>query len=143
MLLRRVVVTLCLTAALGLGACSAPSSFVRVSEAGWSTVELAPGVNPDEAWDSVVDILAKKFDLEMISKEGGYVRTGWSYTWTGMRTEDYRVRAVVKFTPKRDQVQIRSEAEYGKEGSWVMGTDDRLLSTLKTDIAGAVARTTR
>jgi hypothetical protein len=140
---RKALAALCVGVALVLAACSAPKSFVRVSEPGWAAVELAPGVNPDQAWESVVDILAKKFDLEMISKEGGYIRTGWSYTWTGERTENYRVRATVKFTPKRDQVQIRSEAEYGKPGKGELGTDDSLLATLKTDIAGAIARTTR
>jgi hypothetical protein len=128
---------------VAVGCASSPASFVRVTEAGWSTVEVAPGLNADDTWQSVVDILARKFDLEMINKESGYIRTAWSYTWTGERVETYRVRATVKFTPKRDQVQIRSEAEYGVEGSRIMGTDDRLLTTLKTDIAGVVARTTR
>ncbi len=142
--LRLVLLSIVAIAGLAVGGCkSAPTSFVRVSEPGWSTVEIAPGMTYDEVWESVVDILAKKFDMEMLNKESGYIRTSWIYTWTGTRTESYRVRATVKFTPKREQVQVRSEAEYGTEGERIMGTDDRLLTTLKTDIAGVVARTTK
>jgi len=73
------------------------------------------------------------------------VRTSWIYTWwkAGKLTEDYRVRAIVKFSPDRDDVDIKAEANYLERGQWVIGTDTRLLKTVKTDIMGVVGRTTR
>ena len=37
-----------------------------------------------------MDLRAKKFELEMISKDGGYVRTVWAHGSRG-ETENYRV----------------------------------------------------
>jgi hypothetical protein len=91
----------------------------------------------------VVDILAKQFDIEVVSREDGYVRTSWLYTWTGKRLDNYRVRITVKFSPDHKVVDIKSDAEYGGEGNWQAGTDTRLLETIKGDVMGSVGRTTR
>ena len=85
--------------ALVVTGCMAPKSFVRIMEPTWSSVELRPGMTYDDAWKEVLDVLAKKFEIEMISKDGGYLRTSWIYTWwkAGQMTQNYRVRAIVKF----------------------------------------------
>jgi hypothetical protein len=114
-------------------------------EPAWSSVELRPELDYEDAWKEVLDVLAKKFEVEMISKDGGYLRTSWIYTWwkVGQLTENYRVRAIVKFSPKRDQVHIKTEAQYLQGRQWVLGTDSRLLQTVKMDIMGVVGRTIR
>lgn len=111
----------------------------------WTGVELREGISYEEAWQEVVDVLAKKFELEMISREGGYVRTTWIHTWwkVGELTENYRVRAIVKFSPDKKRVDLKTEANYLEDNVWVLGTDTRLLQTVKTDIMGVVGRTTR
>ena len=126
-------------------ACMAPKSFVRIMEPAWSSVEVRLDMTYEDAWKEVLDVLAKKFEIEMISKDGGYVRTSWIYTWwkAGKITEKYRVRAIVKFSAKRDKVDIKTEANYLEGGEWIVGTDTRLLKTVKTDIMGVVGRTTR
>ena len=131
--------------ALVVTGCMAPKSFVRIMEPTWSSVELRPGMTYDDAWKEVLDVLAKKFEIEMISKDGGYLRTSWIYTWwkAGQMTQNYRVRAIIKFAPNRDKVDIKTEAQYLQRGQWVVGTDTRLLQTVKTDIMGVVGRTTR
>ncbi len=137
-----------LLAALLLGAC-APTTFVRTMEPNWNTVEIRKGLSGDDAWDAVVDLAARRFDIEVLSKEDGYLRTGWSYSWTGKLNNYYKVRAVVKFSPNKDQVEIKSEAHYFSQGimgigqGWQMGTDERLTSTMRTDVMGKVGRTTR
>ena len=132
---------------LSLAACGArrPTSFVQVMEPGWTAVELRQDVTEDAAWQEVVDVLAKRFELEMISRDGGYVRTAWVHTWwkQGELTENYRVRAIVKFAANKQTVDIKTEANYLADGSWITGTDTRLLQTLKTDIMGVLGRTTR
>lgn len=138
---RNVVVAL--GVALLLAGCATPKTFVKTLEPTWATVELRTDMPYEKAWDSVVDIMVKRFDLEILSKDDGYIRTGWLYTWTGKLMENYRVRVTIKFSPDHTKVEVKSEAEFGGQGQWVTGYDTRLLETLKSDIMGSIGRTTR
>ena len=91
----------------------------------------------------VIDVVARRFEMDMISKDGGYGRTNWCYTWNdnGKFTEKYRTRVIFKFSNDRKKVDIKTEAEFGGGTSWIRGFDTRLLSTIKQDISGAVGRT--
>ena len=113
-----------------------PDSFVQTVEPAWESVEVAEGVEYDKAWASVIDLLVKRFDIEVLSKENGYVRTAWLYTWTGEMRKDYRVRATVKFSQDRSKIEIKSEANYHTGKNWIIGSDTTLLETLKADIMG-------
>jgi hypothetical protein len=128
-----------------IGCASIPASFIITYEPGWASIEIREGMKYEAAWQEVTDVLAKKFELEMISKDGGYLRTSWIYTWwkVGERTENYRVRAIVKFSPDGRKVDIKTEANYLRGKQWLVGSDTRLLETVKTDIMGVVGRTTR
>jgi hypothetical protein len=132
-----------LAGALGLAGCT-PATFVQTGEASaWSKVDIE-GITYDEAWNRCVDVVARKFDLDApLSKESGYLRTCWMYNWTGGFTPDYRVRVSLKFAPDRKSVDVKTEAEYGGAAGWIPGSDTRLLETVKADIMGVVARTTR
>jgi hypothetical protein len=76
-------------------------------------------------------------------KDDGYIQTGWLHTWSGMYQEDYRVRVTVKFAADRKTLRVRSEAWMLNGRNWLIGTDARLMSTLKTDLMGTIGRTTR
>ena len=121
----------------------APATFVKTMEPTWASVEVRTDVPYEKAWAGVVDTLVKRFDLEVLSKDDGYMRTNWLYTWTGTVSENYRVRVTVKFNHEHTKCEIKSEAEYGGAGKWVMGYDSRLLETIKTDVMGTIGRTTR
>lgn len=127
------------------GCASAPQSFIKSFEPSWTSIEMRENITLEDAWQQVVDILAKKFELEMISKDGYYIRTSWIYTWwkVGERTENYKVRALVKFSANGKNVDIKTEANYLEDDQWIVGYDNRLLETVKTDIMGVVGRTTR
>ncbi len=136
----------CLALVLGmflLGGCVAPNTFVRTLEPTWASVELRDDVAYQEAWEVLVDTLVRRFDLEVLSKENGYLRTNWLYTWTGSMNNKYRVRVTAKFAPNKQKVELKSEAEFGGRGYWTQGYDTRLLSTIKSDIMGTIGRTTR
>lgn len=122
---------------------TAPSTFTRTMEPTWAGVEVRPELGYENAWNSVVDLLARRFDLEVLSKDNGYIRTNWLYTWTGVMSEDYRVRVTIKFSPDHSKLEVKSEAQFREVGGWVLGTDEALLQTLKTDIMGSVGRSTR
>lgn len=126
-----------------LTGCIAPKTFVQTLEPTWASIELRHDVTYEKAWEITVDSLVKRFDLEVLSKENGYLRTNWLYTWTGKLNERYRVRVTAKFSPEQKKVELKSEAEYGGAGKWVMGYDTRLLETIKSDIMGSIGRTTR
>ncbi len=137
---------------LFLGAClgmssgctsSAPRSFSQTLAPSWASVELREGIDYENAWDTVMDLVVSSFDIDMALKEDGYLRTQWLYTWSGEYKEDYRVRLAVKFSPDRKTLRFRTEANYSQAGKRTIGTDTRLLSTLKTDLMGTVGRTTR
>ncbi|MFZ4705131.1 MAG: hypothetical protein ACOYMF_03885 [Bacteroidales bacterium] len=120
------------------------TSFIKTSDVSWSTIQLRDDLDYEKAWNEVIDVLANKFEMEMISKEGAYARTGWIYTWNtqGKYTKDYRNRVIIKFSPDRKNVQVKTEAQSGTEGKWKDGYDSRLLQTIKQDIMGVVGRTT-
>lgn len=136
-------------AAFSLIVSCAPTTFVKTMSPGWNTVEIRRDLTYDNAWNSIVDVIAKEFDIEILSKEDGYIRTGWYFAWTGNLTDFYRVRAIIKFNPARTLAEVKSEAHYYSKGflgigqGWQMGTDERLTTTLRTDIMGKIGRVTR
>ncbi|HMA84690.1 MAG TPA: hypothetical protein VKN73_03230 [Desulfosalsimonadaceae bacterium] len=121
----------------------APKTFVKTLEPTWATTEVRDDISYEEAWNTVVDTLVKDFDMEVLSKRDGYIRTNWLYTWTGEVNQRYRVRVTCKFTPDKEKLELKSEAEYKGPGGWTRGYDTRLLSTLKSDIMGKIGRATR
>lgn len=121
-----------------------PSSFVKATDGGsWSSILIREDMSYDQAFNEVIDVVARRFEMDMISKDGGYGRTNWSYTWNdrGTYTEKYRTRVIFKFSNDRKKVDIKTEAEFGGDPNWIRGFDTRLLSTIKQDISGAIGRT--
>jgi hypothetical protein len=126
-----------------LAGCAGVKTFVKTMEPAWASIEVRDDLAYTNAWSAVVDTLVKRFDIEILSQQDGYVRTTWLYSWTGKVQENYRVRVTAKFVPDHKVVEVKSEAEFGGPGKWVSGYDTRLLETIKTDLMGKVGRTTR
>ena len=122
---------------------AAPVSFVSTMEPTWAALEIREGVDYETAWAATVDLLVRRFDLEVMSRDNGYIRTNWLNSWTGGLREDYRVRVTIKFSADHTRVDVKSEANFFTGNGWVLGSDTALLSTLKTDIMGTIGRTTR
>ncbi|NCD00019.1 MAG: hypothetical protein EOL95_10015 [Bacteroidia bacterium] len=123
---------------------SSHTSFVKATNVVWSSIQIRDGLDYDMAWGEVLDVVAKKFEMEMISKEGGYGRSAWIYTWNtdGVYNENYRVRVIFKFSADHSKVDIKTDAEKRIGDNWYTGYDTRLLKTIKTDVMGVVGRTT-
>jgi len=116
---------------------------MQTSSPGWSAVEIRDEVDYERAWETVFGILARDFDIEYASKEDGYLRTAWLYSWSGIHQANYRVRVTVKYSPDRRALELKPEAQYCKGNVWLLGVDTRQISTLRTDVMGTVGRTTR
>ncbi|MDR2147738.1 MAG: hypothetical protein LBE91_14890 [Tannerella sp.] len=127
-----------------------PSSFVRSSVSSqrdggsWTAILIRDDLSYDKAFNEVLDVCARRFEMDVISKDGGYGRSNWIYTWNDKGTyyDKYRTRIVFKFSADRTKVEIKTDAEFGGEDRWQTGWDTRLLQTLKQDIMGVVGRVT-
>ena len=122
----------------------APRTFQKSADGGdWSSIMLRNDLSYEDAFGEIVDVIARKYELDMISKDGGYLRTNWIYTWDnrGGYIDNYRTRVIIKFTADRTRVDVKTEAEYRASGEWVRGFDTALLTQTKQDIMGVVGRT--
>ena len=140
------VVTLCAMALmLAAGGC-APSSFVKQS-AGWKSVEFNQNVNTfNIAWQTCVDTIAKDYDIEMLDKNSGYLRTTWIYGISGGTYNRYRGRITVKFPELTDptKVDIKTEAQWLSDtssGLWIPGFDSIFQRDVFTALTGRLGRT--
>lgn len=138
---RATVGCVAIGALVACAGCMAPGTFVKTPQPAWAAVEIRPDIPYEKAWEGFVDSLVKKFDVEVISKENGYIRTGWCYSWTGKTADDYRVRVTAKFSPDHGRVEVKSEAEYGGPGKWVPGYDRGLLESMKKDLESSIGKT--
>ena len=141
-----VVVGLSLTAIMT--GC-APSTFVR-SPSGWKAIELREDLtaNYGEAWQVVVDTIAKDHDIELLDKNSGYLRTAWQMGIQGGPAQGYRGRLVIKFAniSKPDKVELKTDAEWFENvpfrgPTWVQGYDSAFQRDVYTALAGRLSRT--
>jgi hypothetical protein len=120
-----------------------PSTFSTITAPGWSTIEIREDVDYDHAWKKVWSVLYKAFDVEFVSKDDGYIRTSWLYSWSGIYQQNYRVRVTVMFSEDHKKIDVKVEAQALQGNVWIIGVDNRLVSTVKSDIMGTIGRVTR
>ena len=127
-----------LTLISGCGS-GAPDSFMRMTKQYWESVDIKQGLKYDEAWERTIYIITKKFELEMITKEDGYVRSayGASYFTEDMQNDKYQVRIVVKFTPDRKKMEYKIESRIWDGKIWLNGSDTRVAANMRKDFVNA------
>lgn len=125
----------------------APKSFVRQS-AGWKTIELNSATSGvySEAWQKTVDTIAKSYDIEMMDRDSGYLRTCWTYGISGGGFNRYRGRITIKYpeveTPEK--IEIKTEAQWldnVSTGLWLPGYDSIFQRDVYTALSGRLGRT--
>ena len=128
-----------------------PTTFIEsVDEVGWSTILIRESIKYDDAYNEVLDVIAKHYEMDMISKEGGYGRSNWIITQrrpydNTTITTTYKTRVMFKFSADRTKVDIKTEAQFnnGMDNIWRIGYDGELLRTIKQDIEGTIGRTVK
>ena len=115
---------------------SAPDSFFPMTKQLWESVPVDKKITYDDAWQRVIYIVTKKFELEMISKEDGYVRSAYSpsYFSEEIGNHNYHVRIVAKFTPDRSRLEFKIEAQVYDGKYWENGSDTRIAANMKRDL---------
>lgn len=131
------------------GCASPPRSFVatRDDPGVWKIVEIREGLSNEQTWTIIVDTLSQKYDLEVLQKDGGYLRTSWKYTYLdGEKVSDrYRTRFVIKLSgsPTWDKAQLKCESNWLEDEGWISGYDTHLLEEIYGDIQGKLGRVRR
>ena len=130
-------ITLFCLAGCGLGA---PDSFMQMNRQYWETMDIKSSVKYEDAWQRVIYIITKKFELEMISKEDGYVRSsyGQSYFTEDLQNERYQIRIVAKFTPDRKKLEFKIESRMWDGKIWHNGSDVRVAANMRKDFLNSL-----
>ena len=138
----RVVVALSALLLLGTAGCGlgAPDSFMQMNRQYWEAMDIKPSLKYDDAWQRVIYIITKKFELEMISKEDGYVRSayGQSYFSEDIQNERYQIRIVSKFSPDRKRLEFKIEARIWDGKIWRNGSDVRVAANMRKDFLNSI-----
>lgn len=118
----------------------APDSFMVMTKQYWEVVDVKQSIKYDDAWQRVIYIVTKKFELEMISKEDGYVRSAYgpSYFTEDMVNDKYQIRIVAKFTPDRKKVEFKIESRIWNGKIWENGSDVRVAANMRKDFINSL-----
>ena len=126
----------------------APSTFVKGRSGGWKTIELNNSLagNYEEAWQKTVDTIARDYDIEMLDKDSGYLRTTWTYGISGGTFNRYRGRLTIKYPDleKPDKLEVKTDAQWlldPSTGVWQQGFDSLLDRDVYTALSGRLGRT--
>ena len=78
MVKRMLLVTLVGVCALYSVGC-APSTFQKGASSGWKSIALQDNLTSDYdlTWQKTVDTIAREWDIEIMDKDSGYLRTSW------------------------------------------------------------------
>jgi hypothetical protein len=124
---------------------------VQGQSAGWKSIELNPAAAGkfDVAWQKTVDTIARDYDIEIMDKSSGYLRTGWKFGIAGVTSNSYRGRITVKFpeVANPEKIDVKTDAEWLAAnpatglGYWVQGYDTAFDRDVYTALSGRLGRT--
>jgi hypothetical protein len=142
---RRAIIGTAALLAFGCAKAGPPASFTRNEAGVWRSIEVRDGVARPQLWSTIVDAISSKFDIEVVDRESGYVRTSYKLTTiTSSKIRgNYRSRIVAKFNTDWSVLQVKSESGWLEDGSWVEGYDSQVLNDIYTDLQGRIGRVTR
>ncbi len=118
----------------------APDSFMQMNKQYWEVMTIKQGIGYEDAWQRVIYIITKKFELEMISKEDGYVRSafGPSYFSEDLLNDKYQIRIVAKFTPDKKRLEFKIESRIWDGKMWRNGSDVRVAANMRRDFRNSL-----
>ncbi|MCX6137950.1 MAG: hypothetical protein NTV54_10695 [Ignavibacteriales bacterium] len=119
-----------------------PDTFAALADARWDGVILRAGMSYDDAWQKIVYIIARRFDIEMVLKDEGYLRTAWSFSKdkNGRVLENNRDRAIVKFTADKKKVEFKVEHQFNDRDCWIAGADTSASNQVLKGISMSVGQ---
>jgi hypothetical protein len=115
---RSITLLLVVCLVILIGCARPPKTFMKTyDEPGiWKVVDVRQGLEKDVLWRMLVDTLSQQYDLEVLEKDSGYLRTSWKHTLVsrfGNVSDRYRSRIVVKLLGTAwGKVQIKCESNW-------------------------------
>ncbi len=112
----------------------------KKGQAEWAKIQLNESLSYDQAFGMVLETVSNRYEMEMISKDGGYIRSAWNFLVDrrGKKIKDQRCRITVKFNHDKTQIQVKTEAQKLKKNEWIDGTDTAVDAQIKEDLRGMV-----
>lgn len=121
----------------------APATFIK-QPAGWKTLEMRQDLKYDDAWAQVVDVVSQDYDIEIMSKDSGYMRTNWKFGISGGNLQRYRGRITLKFPVDHAQCKVKTEAQWINPMNGMIvyeGYDSRMNRDVYQNLGGILGRT--
>ena len=92
------------------GSMDAKKTWKR-GQAEWAKIQLNESLSYDQAFGMVLETVSNRYEMEMISKDGGYIRSAWNFL------VDRRGKKIKPALPDHGQVQSRQNADSGQDRS--------------------------
>ena len=93
----------------------------------------------------MVDTVARDWDIEVLDRASGYLRTAWLHGIAGGSYERYRGRITVKFPQVVDvsKLEVKTEAQWLKSRpfGWITGFDSTFQRDVYAALSGRLGRT--
>lgn len=107
-----------------------PKSFVA-QPAGWNTIQMRENIQKNNAWSTVVSVISENYDIEVMEKESGYIRTNW------VVVGDTTNRIIAKLE-NNNTLRIKVESKYYDKltENWVNGYSTTVTDAVKQDLSG-------
>lgn len=124
---------------IGVTGCSSVKGWHK-GQAEWMRIMIHENFDYNKAFSTALDLLTEKYEMEMISKEGGYARTAWNYYRkpNGRHDKKFRVRVTLKFNHDRTQLSMKTELQKYVNHDWVDGYSDVIGRQMRDDIQGVL-----
>lgn len=112
----------------------------KKGQADWAKIQINENLSYDQAFNIALELVSDKYEMEMISRDGGYMRSAWNNLLDrkGKKIKDQRCRVTIKFNHDRTQIQVKTEAQKMKNDEWIDGTDSELATQIKEDLRGVL-----
>ena len=132
-------ITILFALLIALVGCASQKGWKK-GQAEWAKIQLNDRLTYDQAFAMALEQVTDKYEMDMISKDGGYFRSAWNFRADkkGKKIKDERFRITVKFNHDRTQLQVKTESQRLKKGDWIDGVDSRLETQIKEDLRGVL-----
>lgn len=127
-----------------------PPTFVETHDetGNWQAIHLHNNYGffqdkNQQVWQRVVDVLAEKYELEVLDQASGYIRTAWK-SLLEADGKKYRSRITLKMQGTIwHTAKLKTEAQWwdNHKKTWLSGYDTAILETISQDLQGRIGTT--
>ncbi len=112
----------------------------KKGQAEWQKILVSEHFTFEKSFVVVMDLISDKYEMDMINKDGGYIRSAWSFLAkkNGKKDNTKRMRITIKWNHDRTQIQVKTECQHLKGEEWIEGEDSSISTQIREDIQGVL-----